>query len=309
MELSRRIGAGGLDCLVNETAGDLRQLAGDHARADGGDGGVLQLQGKVLLHFLVRGQVHFAGHRHDMQRRQGVLVLPRFQQEGGGAYAGHDGLQRPLTRLPFAVVAVDEGEVLLEKRALSAAQQALVYDLALTENVLQPVAGKAAGQPPADRELVDDLVQRLEPFAAGIFEARQFVKDDAIKAQALLGQPLQRVVVGDDQLRAGLKGFEAARWWPQAQGNGQVRRPFGGFDRPDAGGNALGGQYQEAFGVACVQHIAHGHQRQRGLTRADRCQHQRPIPLVQEIGGCVLVGSKFHNAPPHCSAIAAAMPA
>ena len=105
-----------------------------------------------------------------MTRRQLVLVDARLQQVGCRLDALHDLLQCAWAWHPFAEVAVHAHEVLLQERALGAAEQLLVDDLALTEHVLQTVAGERPGQTPANFELVDDLVQRLEACARGVLE-------------------------------------------------------------------------------------------------------------------------------------------
>ena len=116
----------------------------------------------LLVWFAV---VQVATQLDGVQRRQGVAVLARLQHEGGGLDALHDRLQTACKGLPLAEVAVDAHEVLLEERALGAAQQRLVYDLALTADILKAVGGERPGQAPPHLALVDLSQQRLEAFA------------------------------------------------------------------------------------------------------------------------------------------------
>ena len=125
-----------------------------------------ELHDKIFLHRFVRlPVVQLTPQLDDVAGRQLVLVLARLQHEGGRLDLLHDLRQRVRARHPLAEVAVHAHEVLLQERALGSAEQLLVDDLALTEDVLQTVAGKRSGQTPADLEPVDDLVQRLEPGA------------------------------------------------------------------------------------------------------------------------------------------------
>ena len=189
--------------VIDESGGHLLQLARHHRRIDGNRFGVGELDHEILLHLLVGRPVgHVAAQLDRMQGRERVGVLARLQQVGGRPDPRHDLLQRTLARHPVAVVAVDADEVLLKERALAAAQQRLVDDLALAEGVLQPVTGEGAGQPPPDRDVADHFVERLEAFAGRVFQPRQLIEHDAVESiQPILGQPLQVVVVGHDDIR------------------------------------------------------------------------------------------------------------
>jgi hypothetical protein len=61
----------------------------------------------------------------------------------------HHLLQRAGCGRPLAEVAVDADEVLLHERALGAAQQRLVDDLALAEYILKAVRRERSGHPSA----------------------------------------------------------------------------------------------------------------------------------------------------------------
>ena len=104
-------------------------------------------------------------HLSDMAWRQLVLVLARLKHERRRTDALHDLLKRAACRNPLAEVAVDADEILLQERTLGAAQQPLVNDLALAEDILQPVRCERAGQAPAYLDRGQHLFQRLEAFA------------------------------------------------------------------------------------------------------------------------------------------------
>ena len=74
-----------------------------------------------------------------MARRQLVLVVAWVKHERRRLDPRHHLFQRAGCRRPLAEVAVDAVEVLLKERALGAAQQALVDNLALTEHILKAV--------------------------------------------------------------------------------------------------------------------------------------------------------------------------
>ena len=83
----------------------------------------------------------------------------------------------------MAEVAVDADEILLHERTLGAAQQRLVNDLALAEDILKAVRRERSGQAPAHLDVSQQLFQRLEAFAAGVLQSRQFVEHDSVKAR------------------------------------------------------------------------------------------------------------------------------
>ena len=84
---------------------------------------------------VIQRDAHFC----DMTGRQLVLILARLQHERRRADALHDLLKRASRRNPLAEVAVGADEILLHERALGAAQQRLVNDLALAEDILKAV--------------------------------------------------------------------------------------------------------------------------------------------------------------------------
>ena len=119
--------------MVHKPAGKLLQLAGHHSRVDGRN--VLQFE--VLLHGVVGlAVVQIAAHFYRMERRQLVAILTRVQDESGRLNYGHHLLKTALTGHPLTKVGIDQHEILLLKRALAAAQQTLVNDLALAEHIL-----------------------------------------------------------------------------------------------------------------------------------------------------------------------------
>ena len=273
------------------------QLARHHGRAGGDRSGRRELHHEVPLHGLVGGAVaQVATHLDGVQRRQRVGVLARLQHKRGGVDAVHDLLNRPRQRLVLSEVPVHAVKVLLLERAFAAPQQRLIDDLALAKHVFQPVAGKRPGQPPADLDVVDQLCQRLEPGAGGVLQPGQFVEHHRVEPPQPR-QGLHVVVVGHHHVGVRVdRGLALARC-AHGHGQPQVWRPQLGLGRPDADGHALGGQHQKAFCHAGGQYVADRRQRQRGLARANGREDHRPVTLVQEIGGVVLVGSKIQDTP------------
>ena len=120
----------------------------------------------LALHLFVwRAVCQRHAYLSDMAWRQLVLVLARLKHERRRADALHDLLQRACCRHPLPEVAVGADEILLHERTLGAAQQSLVNDLALAEDILKAVRRERAGQAPAYLHGRHHLFQRLEAFA------------------------------------------------------------------------------------------------------------------------------------------------
>ena len=178
---------------------------------------------------------------------------------------------------------------MLEERALGAAQQRLIHDLALAEHVLQAVRRERAGQAPAHVNRRQQLFQRLEAFAGRVLQPRQLIEHDAVEAGQIV-QLVEVVVVDDDDLRRAGQRRSALRWCTHRQRRGQPR-PLRCLHRPHVGADALRRHHQPAFDVAVVQHRLHGGQRDGRLARADRRKDHRPVALVEEVCGALLIGS------------------
>ena len=280
---------------VHEPAGHLLELLRDD-RCVLGDGllVVAEFEDEVLPHRLVVGQVHRQRHLDRVQRRQRVGVDPRLQHIGGRSDAVHDLLQRPRARLVLDVVPAQEREeVLLLECALAAAQQLLIDDLHLTEDVLQAVAGEAAGQAPPHVDVLDDLLQRLEAFAAGVLQPRQLVEHDAGEArQVVVGEPLQIVIVRHHHVRlVVVQRRHALVRRADRHPHAQVRCPPRGLGWPDRGGHAQRGDDEPAG----VEGIVHGRERRGGLARAHWREQHRSVAFDQELRGSALIRPQLNR--------------
>ena len=160
------------------------QLGRDRRGVLRDDAFVAEARDVFHFHLFVRRAV---GQRradlYDMTRRQLVLILARFQHVCGRANALHHLFKRAAGRCPLAEVAVDADEILLKEGTLGSAQQPLVDDLALAEDIFQPVRRERSGQPPAHLDRGQQLFQSLEALAAGVLQPRQFVEHDPVEAR------------------------------------------------------------------------------------------------------------------------------
>ena len=136
----------------------------------------------LALHFIIRlAVVQRDAHLSDVTRRQLVLILARLQHERRRADALHDLLQCAGCRNPLPEVTVGTDEILLHERTLGTAQQPLVNDLALAEDIFKAVRRKRSCQSPAYLHRSHNFLQCFKAFAAGVFQPRQFVKHHSIK--------------------------------------------------------------------------------------------------------------------------------
>ena len=169
-----------------------------------------------------------------MQRRQRVLVLARFQQEGRRLDALHDALKRPDARRPVAVVAVQQDEILLQEGTLRAAEQLLVDHLALAEDILEAVGRKRPGEADPHLEAVDAGEERLEPFTGRILESGELIEHHAVEAdvQIVRHHPLQVVVVHHHDIRARLEHIPPLVAFARGDADAQAGSPLFGLLRP-----------------------------------------------------------------------------
>ena len=280
--------------MVDEPGRHLLQLARHGGRVGRDDLRRSQLQHQVALHHVVGPDVgHVARQLDRVERRQLVGVDARLQHERGGLDRRHDLLQRPLAGRPLAEVAVDADEVALQERALGPAQQRLIDDLALAEHVLQTVGRERPGQAPAVAHALEELLQRLEPLPAGVLDARQLVKHDAVEAGHVGGgQRLDVVVVHHDHGGVGRQRRRPLCRCADRQRHRQPWCPLGPLDRPHVGADPLGREDQPAPGVAVRHRSRQRRERDGGLARADWREDHGCVVLEQEVGSVVLVRSK-----------------
>jgi len=132
------------------------------------------------------------------------------------------------------------------------------------------------------------LMARQETFTPDDIDQ---VKDNAIKVQRLLGQPLDVVVVAHHNLRLGAQCCASLLGCAYSHGQRHVRSPLGLLDWPHVGADALGCQNKKPLDHAVGQHVLHGRQRDGCLASANRCQDHGSVALVEEVSRFVLVGS------------------
>ena len=176
-------------------------------------------------------------------------------------------------------------EILLLEGTLAAAKQALVDDLALTKDVLQPVAGEAAGQAPTDVDVLNDLLERLEARAAWVLHARQLVKHHAGEVEFLRGQPLQVLIVDNHDVSVASQRRRTLRRRADGQGHPPTRCPLRPLDRPDVQAHAQRRDDEPACSHAVGHHLVDGRERDRRLACAHWRQDHRAVTLVQEVSG------------------------
>ena len=164
----------------------------------------------------------------------------------------------------------------------------------MAEAVFQPVAGERSSQAPTDPHPVDHLGKCLESLAAGVFQPGQFIEHNRVEVEILFAQPLQVVVVGDDDVGFRLQRIRSFARCADRNPQTQFRRPLPYLDRPDADADPLWGQHQESFGDPVVDRIAHGGQRQRRLSCAYRREDHGAIMLVQKVRAFFLVVAQLH---------------
>jgi len=130
--------------------------------------------------------------------------------------------------------------------------------------------------------------QRLEAFAAGVFQPCQFVKDNALKTRQIR-QRLNVIVVRHHDRRRAVKRRLTLRWRPGGDGDLEIRRPLGLLDRPHVRANALGGQHQPPFDVPLSNQLGHGGQRDSRLACAHGGKDHGSVTFEKEISGLFLV--------------------